>query len=226
MVGPSLSGSSTSAGRCRVTRTKSLLLSAFLPSTAGRFTSSSNRKRLSIIVLPTSCTPSPVIPSPARFSTASGEVQSSTSETRSVRTRFTSSGISQSRERRPDSMWATATRSLVAASAAARVELTSPATSTRSAGCSSRSASMPVSAAAVCSAWVPEPTPRLASGSRIWRRSMKPPGERLVVVLARMQEPDRDPVGFIQRGDHRRRLDEVRPRPHDREHRGSHSGAT
>ena len=42
--------------------------------------------------------------------------------------------------------------------------------------------------------------------------------ERLVVVLARVQEPDRDPLGFLQRGDHRRRLDEVRPRPHDREH--------
>ena len=41
-------------------------------------------------------------------------------------TRFTSSGIPQSRERSPDSMWATATCSLVAASAAAIVELTSP----------------------------------------------------------------------------------------------------
>ena len=133
-------------------------------------------------------------------------------------TRFTSSGISQSRERRPDSMWATATRSLVAASAAAMVELTSPATSTRSAGCSSRSASMPVSTAggllgvgAGADAEVgvglahPEPLDEAAR-------------ERPVVVLAGVQEPDRDPLGRLQRGDHRRRLDEVRPRAHDREH--------
>ena len=44
------------------------------------------------------------------------------------------------------------------------------------------------------------------------------PGERLVVVLARVQEPDRDPLGLIQRGDHRRRLDEVGTRPDDGEY--------
>ena len=114
-------------------------------------------------MFPTSSTPS-VIPSAARFSTASADVQSSRSLTRSVTTRFTSSGIAQSRERSPDSRWPTAMLSFVAASAAAIVELTSPATSTSSAGCSPRSASTPSITAAVCSAWVPEPTPRLASG--------------------------------------------------------------
>ena len=54
----------------------------------------------------------------------------------------------------------------------------------------------------------------------------EPAGEGLVVVLARVQEADRDPLGLLQRGDHRSRLDEVRPRSHDREDRGSHSGAT
>src|SRR4029450_6469097 len=71
-------------------------------SRAGRSTPSRIRERLSIIVLPTSWTPSPLIPSEARFSTASGEVQSSRSETRSVTTRFTSSGMVQSRERSRD----------------------------------------------------------------------------------------------------------------------------
>ena len=90
-------------------------------------------------------------------------------------TRLSSSGIDQSPERSPDSMWATGTRSFAAASAAAIVELTSPATRTSSAGFAFSSASTPINTPAVCSAWVPEPTPRLASGSRIPRRSMKPP---------------------------------------------------
>jgi hypothetical protein len=42
--------------------------------------------------------------------------------------------------------------------------------------------------------------------------------ERPVVVLAGVQDADGDPVGLLQGGDHRRRLDEVRSRPHDREH--------
>ena len=218
MVGPSLAGSSTSAGRCRVTRTKSLLLTAFLPSTAGRFTSSSNRKRLSIIVLPTSCTPSPVIPSPARFSTASGEVQSSTSETRSVRTRFTSSGISQSRERRPDSMWATATRELGGGQRRGQGGIDVAGDQHQVGGVlqqvgldagERRGRLLGVGARADAEVGI-----RLAHLEAL----DESPGERLVVVLARMQEPDRDPVGLIQRGDHRSRLDEVGPRPHDGEY--------
>ena len=68
------------------------------------------------------------MPSAARFWIASAEVQSRRLATRSVSTRLISSGIDQSPERRPDSTWTMGTPSLAAASAAAIVELTSPAT--------------------------------------------------------------------------------------------------
>jgi hypothetical protein len=82
------------------------------------------------------------------------------SEIRSVRTRLTSSGIDQSPERSPASRWATGMPSLVAASAHASVELTSPATTTASGRRSSRISSKPARTFAVCSPWLPEPTPR------------------------------------------------------------------
>jgi hypothetical protein len=46
----------------------------------------------------------------------------------------------------------------------------------------------------------------------------EPARERPVVVLAGMQDADGDPLGSLQRGDHGSCLDEVRSRPHDREH--------
>ena len=46
----------------------------------------------------------------------------------------------------------------------------------------------------------------------------EPSRECPVVVLARVQHADRDPLGFLERGDHRSGLDEVRSRPHHREH--------
>ena len=58
---------------------------------------------------------------------------------RSTSTRFSSSGIARSNERRPASTWATGTSSLAAASAPASVEFVSPKTRTTS-GCSSSTA--------------------------------------------------------------------------------------
>ncbi len=71
----------------------------------------------------------------------------------SVSFRLCSSGIVRSKLRRPDSMCATGIESLTAASAAASVELTSPATTTRSGRSTSKICATPSSARAVCSPW-------------------------------------------------------------------------
>ena len=73
----------------------------------------------------------------------------------------------QSRLRSPASTWATATVALAATRAAAMVEFTSPTTTTTSGRSCSTIGSSPVITAAVCWAWVPEPTPRWWSGARI-----------------------------------------------------------
>ena len=117
------------------------------------------------MVLPTKRMRSASMPSPIRFSAASGLWVSSRSERRSVSTRLISSGIDQSSERRPDSTCATGIPSFEAASAQARVEFTSPATTTSSGACSSRTCSNAISTRPVWSPWVPEPTPRDTSGS-------------------------------------------------------------
>ena len=78
--------------------------------------------------------------------------------------RLISSGIVSSKLRSA-STWAMGICSLAATRPAATVEFTSPYTTTRPGGCSVKSCSRPVMAAAVCWAWLPEPTPRLTSGS-------------------------------------------------------------
>jgi hypothetical protein len=80
---------------------------------------------------PTRWTPS-VIPSAARFRTASSVGQKRSVDRRSTSTRFSSSGDDRSKERRPASTCATGTRSFAAASAPASVELVSPRTTTTS----------------------------------------------------------------------------------------------
>ena len=87
---------------------------------------------MSIIVLPTKCMRSSAMPSARRFSIASSECRKRCSENSSATIRLTSSGIVRSKLRRPDSMWATGMPIFTAVSAAARVELTSPGTITRS----------------------------------------------------------------------------------------------
>ncbi len=170
---PASSGaSSTSAGRWSVTST-------YAPgSSPSRLTGSpdraagSRRWSESIIVLPTTSIRSSGTPSASRLSRASALGHSSRSATRSVTVLLTSSGIVQSPDRRPASRWITPTPSFTAARAAAIVELTSPATRTASNRCSTSTASVPVSTAAVCSACEPEPTPRKKSGrgrSSCWR---------------------------------------------------------
>ncbi len=64
--------------------------------------------------------------------------------------------------------------SLTAATVAASVELTSPTTSTAAGRCSSRIVSIFVITSAVWTAWLPEPTPRFASGSGMSRSRKKP----------------------------------------------------
>ena len=78
-------------------------------------------------MFPTNRTLSRSMPSCARFSSASGLCVNSRSDNRSVSTRFISSGMLQSPDRRPDSRCTTGIWSLHAASAHATVELTSPA---------------------------------------------------------------------------------------------------
>ena len=114
--------------------------------------------RVSIIVLPTMCMRSSGIPSPRRLVTASGLWRKSHSAKRSATIRLTSSGIVMSKLRRPDSTWATGIPIFTAASAAARVELTSPGTITRSGFSSARTGSSRSIVRAVCTAWLPEPT--------------------------------------------------------------------
>ena len=88
------------------------------------------RRSESIIVLPTWWMRPSTTPSARRFSTASGLCVKRRSDRRSVRTRLISSGMPQSKERRPASTCATGMPCLAAASAQPSVELTSPATTT------------------------------------------------------------------------------------------------
>ena len=74
----------------------------------------------------------PGSPRRAGCRSASGLWMKSWSASWSVTIRLISSGIVRSKLRRPASMWATGISSLAAVSAAARVELTSPGTTTRS----------------------------------------------------------------------------------------------
>ena len=84
------------------------------------------------MTLPTSSIWCSAKPSARRLSTPSGDGASSRSETRSVTTRLTSSGIDQSRLRSPASTWATRQPALAPTRAQASVELTSPTTTTQS----------------------------------------------------------------------------------------------
>jgi hypothetical protein len=93
----------------------------------------------------------------------------------STRIRLTSSGIVRSNERRPASTWATGTSALAATSAQARVELTSPTTTTVSTGCSTSQDSNRVITRAVCAPCRPEPACSSASGGRIPRSAKKLP---------------------------------------------------
>ena len=138
--------------------------------------------------------------------------------------RLTSSGIVRSKLRRPDSMWATGICILTAVSAAARVELTSPGTITRS-GCSlDQDRLQPLHR--------PRRLLRVAAGADlehvVGRRHAELLEEDLrhqpVVVLAGVD----DRVATLgqaraQGADHRRRLDEVGPGPDhvDDPHRGA-----
>ena len=62
-------------------------------------------------------------------------------------------------------MWATGIPSLAAVSAAARVELTSPGTITRSGRSATSTGSSRSITRAVCWAWLPEPTSSMWSGA-------------------------------------------------------------
>ena len=128
---------------------------------------------MSIIVLPTKCMRSSAMPSARRFSTASSLCRKSSSESSSATIRLISSGIVRSKLRRPDSTWATAIPIFAAVSAAARVELTSPGTTTRSGRSAASTGSSRSIVRAVCWAWLPEPTSSMWSGSGMPSSSKK-----------------------------------------------------
>ncbi len=79
--------------------------------------------------------------------------------------RLISSGIVRSKLRSPDSRWATSMPRRDAQMAAATVEFTSPGTITRSGRSAARMGSSRSMTRAVCSAWLPDPTPSMWSGS-------------------------------------------------------------
>ena len=83
----------------------------------------------------------------------------------STATRFTSSGIDRSNERSPASTCPTGIPHFAATSAQATVELTSPTTSTASTSVDESHSSNATITPAVWTAWLPDPTPRLATGS-------------------------------------------------------------
>ena len=124
------------------------------------------------MTLPTWWTPA-VLPSAARLARPLGSLTSRRSATASVTIRLTSSGMARSKLRRPASTWATGMCSLTAVRAQARVELTSPTTTTRSGRSARQTFSNSTMTRAVCSAWLPEPTPRKSSGAGISSSSKK-----------------------------------------------------
>ncbi len=139
------------------------------------------------------------------------DVQSRRSETRSVTTRFTSSGISQSRERRPDSRVRDGRRRFVAASATHRRVDVAPRPARirvgEQVGLDARHhAGLLRVGAGAARGW--RPAPAAQSRSMSARR-------RLVVVLTGVQA-DRDVLGSLQGADDqagRRRKFGRAPRP-------------
>jgi hypothetical protein len=124
---------------------------------------------VSIITLPAKWMRSGATPSRRRFSSAAGSVMKSSSETASVRTRLTSSGMLRSKLRSPASTCATGIPSLTPARVAARVDVTSPTTSSQSGRALANTAS---SFCMISASWPTEPsarTARLMSGSGISR---------------------------------------------------------
>ena len=111
------------------------------------------------------CMRSSGMPSARRFPAASALCMKRYSEKRSATIRLTSSGIVMSKERRPDSTWATGSPIFAATKTAARVELTSPGTTRRSGSSASSTGSSRSIVRAVWAAWVPEPTSSMWSGS-------------------------------------------------------------
>ena len=104
------------------------------------------------------------MPSRRRLSTPSGLVTKRRSESTSVTTRLISSGIVRSKLRSPASTWASGRCAFEATIAAARVEFTSPYTTTSAGPRASNTRSSATMIAAVCVAWLPDPTPRSMSG--------------------------------------------------------------
>src|SRR6266436_2141739 len=146
--------SSTAEGRCRVRTAKPPLRA---PNRCQRRSSSARRRcftSVSIITFPTRCTRSPAMPSRSRFWLAVGSVVKSHVEIASTAIRFFSSGILESKERRPASTWATGRPRCAAARAQASVESTSPTTMARSGRSCATAAS---NAASICAARASEP---------------------------------------------------------------------
>ena len=120
------------------------------------------------------------------------------------------------RLRSPASTCATGTPSLAATRAAARVELTSPTTTTMSGRSSSTTRSKRTITAAVCSACDPVPTSRSRSGPRQAQLFEEDVGHRAGRSAARCGRGAATIAGYRrERRDDRRDLHEVRPRADD-----------
>ena len=158
----------------------------------------------------------PASPRRARFSVASAEWRKRISDRWSTTIRLISSGISRSKLRRPDSTWAIGISRPAAHNAAASVELTSPGTMTRSGRSSRRTGSSRSMMRAACSAWEPEPTPSMWSGSGTPSSVEEHVRHRPVVVLTSVDDDVRRLAEALAAGaDDRRHLHEVRPRADD-----------
>ena len=128
-------------------------------------------------------------PRATRFVSAPSVGVSSIAESWSVTRRLTSSGIDMSPLRSPASRCTTGTAIFAAASAPASVEFTSPTTSTRVGRLGDEQllerASSP---SPVCTACVPDPTPRNHVGSGDLEVAEEDVGHRRVVVLAGVRD--------------------------------------
>ena len=169
----------------------------------------------SIIVLPTKWTRSPVDALAREVLDRALASATSRSALRwSVRRRLCSSGIVRSKLRSPASRCATGTSELHGGERAGERRVHVAGDDDEVGRCSTSTCSIPTSARAVCSACVPEPTPRKTSGCGQAELAEEDVRHLRVVVLAGVDERDLG-LRLQERAMDGRRLHEVRPRADD-----------
>ena len=159
--------SSTFCGRWSVSTTYCPACNPIASNTAGLRKRDRLASSVSIITLPTKWIFCSLMPKFLRFWLATSLVVKNQSVNVSVTILLISSGIVRSQLRMPASTCATCVCSFLATIAQAIVEVTSPTTITKSAGCAISSFSNAIMICAVSSACVPPPQPKLISGAGI-----------------------------------------------------------